>query len=151
MLWLDSLLPSFPAKRTRKLHIDDISLAKIWLVLLIGWCKSSSSHDQSEAQIWVVMHHQYGVSAPFPQVSFHGETSTGIAKCWLIYQPDQRSKCLQYFDSLNFLINVTSFLAQQITSNTMLTRAFKFKHLVYFIYQFFIGASPQASSSLTCL
>ena len=77
---------------------------------------------------------QSGVSALFPQVSFYGETSTGIAKCWLIYQPDQRAKCLQYFDSLNFLTNVTSFLAQQITSNTMLAHAFKFKLLVYFIY-----------------
>ena len=37
-------------------------------------------------------------------------------------------------DSLNFLITVTSFLAPQITSNTMLAHALKFKLLVYFIY-----------------
>ena len=67
-------------------------------------------------------------------VSFYGETSTGVAKCWLIYQPDERAKCLQYFDSLNFLINVPSFLAQQTTSNTTLARAFKFKLLACFIY-----------------
>ena len=125
MLWLDNLLPSFPAKQTQKLHTDDMSLARIWLVLLIGWCKFSLSHDQSEA---------LPRSALFPHVSFYGETSTGVAKCWLIYQPDERAKCLQYFDSLNFLINVPSFLAQQTTSNTTLARAFKFKLLACFIY-----------------
>ena len=153
MLWLDNLLPSFPAKWTQKLHTDDMSLAKIWQVLLIGVMQIFLEPwpIRSTTQIWVVMHHQYGVSAPFPQVSFYGETSTGIAKCWLIYQPNQRAKCLQYFDFLNFLISVTSFLAPQTTSNSMLARAFKSKLLSYFIDSFFIGASPQASSSLTCL
>ena len=48
-LWLDNLLLSFPAKRAQKLYTDGMSLAKIWLVLLIGRCKFSLSHDQSEA------------------------------------------------------------------------------------------------------
>ena len=109
-------------------HITSQDMAtSVWLmhIFLKPW------PIRSTTQTWVVMHHQYGVSALFPQVSFCGETSTGNAKCWLIYQPDQRAKCLQYFNSLNFLINVTSFLAPQITSTTMLARAFKFKLLVY--------------------
>ena len=36
------------------------------------------------AQIWIVMHHQYGICVLVSQLSFQGETSGDIAKCWPI-------------------------------------------------------------------
>ena len=36
-------------------------------------------------QIWVVTRHQYGISALFPQMSFHGETSGGIMKVLVVF------------------------------------------------------------------
>ena len=41
---------------------------------------------RSTSQIWVVTRHQYGISALISQMSFGGETSGGIAKCWLFSQ-----------------------------------------------------------------
>ena len=38
---------------------------------------------RSSTQIWVVMHHQYGISALVSQTSFCGETVGGVAKCQL--------------------------------------------------------------------
>ena len=38
------------------------------------------------AQIWVVMRHQYGISALVSQMSFRRETSAGVAKCRLFSQ-----------------------------------------------------------------
>ena len=47
---------------------------RIWVVLLIGWSKVSSWHDQlEELPRWVVRRHQYGISAVVPQTSFPGE------------------------------------------------------------------------------
>ena len=37
-------------------------------------------------QIWVVMHHQYGISALVSQTSFGGETIGSVAKCWLFFK-----------------------------------------------------------------
>ena len=33
--------------------------------------------------IWVVTHHQYGISVFISQMSFHGETSSGVVGCFL--------------------------------------------------------------------
>ena len=41
---------------------------------------------RSTSQIWVVMHHQYGISALVSLTSFGGETSGSITKCWLFSQ-----------------------------------------------------------------
>ena len=41
---------------------------------------------KSTTQIWVVMHHQYGISALVSQTSFGGGTSGSVAKCWLFSQ-----------------------------------------------------------------
>ena len=45
-------------------------------------------HDQSGStiQIWVVMRHQYGISALVFQTSFGRETSGSVAKCRLFSQ-----------------------------------------------------------------
>ena len=48
------------------------------------WLKQISLTPQpirSTTQIWVVTHHQYGISALVSQTSFHGETSGSVAKC----------------------------------------------------------------------
>ena len=44
---------------------------------------------RSSTQIWVVTHHQYGISALVSQTSFCGETVGGVAKCQLF--PPARS------------------------------------------------------------
>ena len=41
---------------------------------------------RSTTQIWVVMRHQYGISALVFQTSFGGETSGSVAKCRLLSQ-----------------------------------------------------------------
>ena len=38
---------------------------------------------RNTTQNWVVTRHQYGISALVSQTSFHGESSGGVAKCWL--------------------------------------------------------------------
>ena len=39
-----------------------------------------------KSEIWVVTHHQYGISALVVQTSFHVETRGGVTKCWLFSQ-----------------------------------------------------------------
>ena len=41
---------------------------------------------RSTTQVWVVMPHQYGISALASRTSFRGETRGGIAKCWWFSQ-----------------------------------------------------------------
>ena len=41
---------------------------------------------RSTTQIWVVMRHQYGISALVSQTSFRGQTSGGVVKCRLFSQ-----------------------------------------------------------------
>ena len=41
---------------------------------------------RSTTQIWVVTRHQYGISALVSRMSFGGETSGSVAKCWLFSQ-----------------------------------------------------------------
>ena len=59
---------------------------KIWVVLLIGWNKFLSPHDQSEELPRSVTGHQYGITALVFQTSFRGETSGGVLKCRLFSQ-----------------------------------------------------------------
>ena len=58
---------------------------QILVVLLIGESKFLTN-QKSTTQIWVVTRHQYGISAFVSQTSFRGETSGGVAKCWLFSQ-----------------------------------------------------------------
>ena len=55
---------------------------QIWVVLLIGWSKFPTRHNQSEALPTVTRHH-YGISALFSRTSFRVETGEGVAKCRL--------------------------------------------------------------------
>ena len=63
---------------------------KIWVVLLIGWNKFLSRHDQSEELPRSVTRHQYGIAALVFQTSFRGQTSGGVLKCRLFSQATQR-------------------------------------------------------------
>ena len=63
---------------------------KIWVVLLIGWNKFLSRHDQSEELPRSVTRHQYGIAALVFQTSFRGETIGGVLKCRLFSQATQR-------------------------------------------------------------
>ena len=82
---------------------------QIWTVLLIGWNKFPTRYDQSEAllsRIWVVTRHQYGISALFSWTSFGGETTGGVAKCWLFSQ----TSLLHSID----VCHTTAILSQEI-------------------------------------
>ena len=41
---------------------------------------------RSTTQIWIVTRHQYGISPLVSQTLFHGETTSGVAKCRLFSQ-----------------------------------------------------------------
>ena len=62
---------------------------QIWVVLLIGrvtWAICFSQSEASATQIWVVTHHQYGISALISQTLFCGESSYGVVKYQLFSQ-----------------------------------------------------------------
>ena len=44
---------------------------------------------RSTTQIWIVIRHQYGISALVSQTSFRGETSGGVGKCRLFSQASE--------------------------------------------------------------
>ena len=65
--------------------MQDLGSASDWLKQM----SQVAQHDQytrSTTQIWIVMHHQYGISVLVSQMSICGETSGGIAKCRLFSQ-----------------------------------------------------------------
>ena len=55
-------------------HYPDLSSASDWMKILLYSIRSST-------HIWVVTCHQYGISAVVPQMSFRGESSSGVVKC----------------------------------------------------------------------
>ena len=63
-------------------HYPDLGDASDWL------CRVGNLLQpiRSTIQFWVVARHQYGISVLVSQTSFCGETSRGIAKCWLFSQ-----------------------------------------------------------------
>ena len=63
-------------KRAQKFHID-LGSASDWLSQI----SQVARQIRRTNQIWVVMHHQYGISALISQTSFGGECSGSIAKC----------------------------------------------------------------------
>ena len=63
-------------------HYPDLGSASDWL----NQISHAARPIRSTTQIWVVMRHQYGISALVPQTSFGGETSGSVAKCWLFSQ-----------------------------------------------------------------
>ena len=57
---------------------------------------------RSTTHIWIVMHHQYGISVLIPQTFFCGKTSGNVAKCQLFSQaitPFTFAQHLDYFIS----------------------------------------------------
>ena len=73
----------------QKFHTDDVSLPRS------GKCFWLTENNllqpiRSSTQIWVVMNHQYVISVPISQTSFHRETNGGITKCWFFLRPGWR-------------------------------------------------------------
>ena len=70
-------------------HTDDHDLYPVLGTFLVfsdwSYCMGNQA-IRSTTQIWVVTRHQYGISALFSQMSFHRETSVGVARCWLFSQ-----------------------------------------------------------------
>jgi len=60
-------------------HYPDLGSASDWLSQISNMTRPV----RCTTQIWVVTRHQYGISVPISQTSFHGG---GIAKCQLFSQ-----------------------------------------------------------------
>ena len=63
------------------LHVDTVASR-----VNFGKKKKGKAKVILKSEIWVVTHHQYGISALVVQTSFHMETRGGVAKCWLFSQ-----------------------------------------------------------------
>jgi len=63
-------------------HYPDLGSASDWLKQI----SQAARRIRSTTQIWVVTHHQYGISALLSQTSIRRETVGGIAKCHLFSQ-----------------------------------------------------------------
>ena len=91
--------------------------ALIWVVLLIGWIKFPTRHDQSEAllstQIWIVKCHKYGISTLVSQTSFCRETSGSVAKCQLFSRANVTPT---YFRALYPIAIIKEFLPDQMNA-----------------------------------
>ena len=63
-------------------HYPNLGSACDWL------CRKGNllQSIESTTQIWVVVCHQYGISAVVAQLSFREETSGGVTKCGLFSQ-----------------------------------------------------------------
>ena len=57
----------------------------MWVLVLQGLILEKKERKR-QSTIWVVTHHQYGISALVVQTSFHVETRGGVAKCRLFFQ-----------------------------------------------------------------
>ena len=68
-------------------------------------------------QIWVVTRHQYGISVPVCQTSFHRKTSDGVAKCWLFSQASQ-SATGQFFFSVPIVTQPSLLLVSKVANGT---------------------------------
>ena len=83
---------SFPAKwHLRNKHRNSILMTRHDpdLDSISDWLNQISHAAQpirNTTQIWVLMRHQYGISALISQTSLGGETSGSIVKCWLFSQ-----------------------------------------------------------------
>ena len=60
-------------------HYPDLNSASDWLKQISHVARPI----KSTIQIWVVTHHQYGISALVSQTSFGGKTSGNVVKCRL--------------------------------------------------------------------
>ena len=69
-------------------HHPDLGSASDWL----NQISHAARRIGSTTQIWVMTHHQYGISAFVSQTSFGGETSGSVVKCRLFSQAIENSK-----------------------------------------------------------
>ena len=99
----------FPAKwRLRNERRDSILITRYYpdLGSVSDWSWRERNLPQpirSTTQIWVVMRHQYGISAPVSQTSIREKTSGGVAKCRLFRQASlMLFKCIKRENSLFF-------------------------------------------------
>ena len=70
-------------------------------MLLIG-------HAAWASQIWVVTHHQYGISTLVSQASFGGETGSSVAKCQLFSQARSVNQIVLFNGFLSDFAEITS-------------------------------------------
>ena len=63
-------------------HYPDLGNAFVWLKQI----SLAERPIRSITEIWIVMCHQYIISAHVSYTSIHGETGDGIAECWLFSQ-----------------------------------------------------------------
>ena len=77
-------------------HNPDLVGASDWLKQIYH----AARPIRSTTLIWIVTHHQYGVSAIVSQTSFRGETSDGVAKCRLFFYGTEKvlSKFIKDYD-----------------------------------------------------
>ena len=75
--------------------------SQIWVVLLIG-------HAAWASQIWVVTHHQYGISTLVSQASFGGESGSSVAKCQLFSQARSVNQIVLFNGFLSDFAEITS-------------------------------------------
>ena len=60
-------------------HFPDLGNAFVWLKQI----SLVAQPIRSTTEIWIVMCHQYVISSLVSYTSIHGQTSDGIAECWL--------------------------------------------------------------------
>ena len=86
-------------------HYPDLGIAS-------NWSKQNfhaARQIRSASQIWVVTHHQYGISALVPKTSFGGETSGDVAKCGLFSQANHTT-CLPSKTEPQEILSILGFL-----------------------------------------
>ena len=101
---------------------------QILVVLLIGWRKFLSRHDQSEPLYPDLggKRHQYGISALVAQTSFRRETSGGVAKYRLFSQAtNKRTK--KFFCKEKCPKKVRHFFFYSLVKVFMSSITFKYK------------------------
>ena len=90
-------------------HYPDLGCASDWL----NQISHTAQPIRSTTQIWVVMCHQYGISALVSQTSFGGETSGSVAKCQLFSQANITST---HFRALYPIVIIKEFLPDQMNA-----------------------------------
>ena len=85
-------------RMNEKHRTDNSSLSTIDLVKDSDWLKQISFAARPvyriSIQMWLLTHHQYGISALVSQTSFCSEISIGVTKCQLFSQSSEVSKLL---------------------------------------------------------
>ena len=104
-------------KRLQEFPTDDVSLTDLgsacdWL----NQISHTARPIRSTTQIWLVTHHQYGISALVSQTSFGGETSDSVAKCRL-FSPATSYKWPRTLFGLHFGLWIKHMRTVEMKSN----------------------------------